>query len=235
MVSGMSAPTVGDVLPMHLATVVFPEGHPLRGQTGDVIGFAVRHQRGIILFDTGIGAGNELIDRHYQPVRRSLADALADHSHTLSDVSAVINSHLHFDHCGNNHLLPGVPIYAQADELDLARSPRYTVPDWIDFPGAEYRSIDGDTRIAAGIRIIATPGHTGGHQSLVLDHNDRPIVLAGQAIYSKAEYEHFVEHGTLTDDDPPPDPASYLVSANRIRELRPRRVHFSHDTAIWHG
>lgn len=231
----MGVPTADDVLPMHLATVVFPEGHPLRGQSGDVVGFAIRHRRGIVLFDTGIGSGSALIDRYYQPVRRSLADALAEHGHHLSDVTAVINSHLHFDHCGNNHLLPGVPIYAQSGELALARGPRYTVPGWIDFPGVEYHIIDGDTRVAAGIRVISTPGHTGGHQSLVLDGADRPIVLAGQAIYSKAEYEHILEHGTLTDDDPPPDPDGYLASANRILELRPQRVHFSHDSATWSG
>ena len=231
----MAGPRGDDVLPMHLATVVFPDDHPLRGQSGDVLGFAIRHRRGVVLFDTGIGAGNALVDRYYQPVRRSLTDALRDHGHQLSDVTAVINSHLHFDHCGNNHLLPGVPIYAQGVELELARGPRYTVSDWIDFPGAEYRSVDGDVRIAAGIRIIATPGHTGGHQSLVLDEADQPIVLAGQAVYSKAELEHIAEAATLAGEDPPPDPASYLASANRILELRPRRVHFSHDASIWNA
>lgn len=235
IVGGMSAPAADDVLPVHLATVVFPENHPLRGQKGDVMGCAIRHKHGIVLFDTGIGAGNAFIDLYYEPVRRSLADALAEHGHQLSDVTAVINSHLHFDHCGNNHLLPGIPIYAQTCELDLGRGPLYTVPEWIDFPGAEYRLVDGDARIAAGIRIIATPGHTSGHQSVVLDYGDRPIVLAGQAIYSKAECELIAEKGTLSDDDPPPDPDGYLASANRILELRPRRVHFSHDAAIWNG
>lgn len=231
----MTAPRAEDVLAMHLATVTFPESHPLAGQRGDILGFAVRHDGGLVLFETGIGAGSELIDRYYQPDRRSLDDALADHGHALGDVTAVVNSHLHFDHCGNNHLLPGVPIYAQVDELELARTPRYTVPEWIDFPDAEYRPIDGDTRVAPGIQVIATPGHTGGHQSLVLDGGDAPVVLAGQAIYAKAEYDHIAAHGTLLDDDPPPDPERYLASARRIIELRPRRVHFSHDTAVWHG
>lgn len=220
---------------MHLATIIFPESHPLAGQRGDVVGFAIRHDRGIILFDTGIGRGNPFIDQYYQPVRRALADALADHGHQLSDVTAVINSHLHFDHCGNNPLLPGVPIYAQVLELALARSPKYTVPDWIDFPGAEYQAVDGDARVAPGVRIIATPGHTGGHQSLVLDRTDRPVILAGQAIYSRAEYEDLAESGALADGDPPPDPGGYLASATRIIGLRPRRVHFSHDTSVWEG
>jgi glyoxylase-like metal-dependent hydrolase (beta-lactamase superfamily II) len=109
----------------------------------------------------------------------------------------------------------------------------YTVPEWIDFDGAEYRPIDGDETIAPGVRIVATPGHTGGHQSLVVETRDGTLVLAGQAIYSREECEHILEHGALTDDDPSPDPAQYLTSARLLLGMRPRRIHFSHDRAIW--
>ena len=226
-----------EVLPLHLSTVTFPDFHPLAGQTGDVLGFAVRHATGVALFDTGIGDGSSLIDRYYEPVRRSLADALAAHGHELADVTDVVNSHLHFDHCGNNPLLPGIPIFVQEVELAAARTePHYTVPDWVDFPGAEYRVLDGETMVRPGIRIITTPGHTRGHQSVVLDDgHDRPVVLAGQAIYTRAEYEHVAAHGTplpLGDDIPPPDPTS-VASAQRLIDLRPRRVHFSHDVDVW--
>jgi glyoxylase-like metal-dependent hydrolase (beta-lactamase superfamily II) len=146
-----------------------------------------------------------------------------------------VNSHLHFDHCGNNPLFPGVPIYTQAIELAAAREPWYTVPDWIDFAGAEYRTSDGEAKVADGIRIVATPGHTTGHQSLVLDGATGTVVLAGQAIYSRAEYETIVRTGAPPDDDPPPDPAPYLASAMSLIELRPRRVHFSHDREVWHA
>jgi len=33
------------------------------------------------------------------------------------DVACVINTHLHYDHCGGNRLFPGVPIHVQAREL----------------------------------------------------------------------------------------------------------------------
>lgn len=222
-----------DVLPLLLSTVVFPESHPLAGQTGEVLGFAVRHRHGVILFDTGVGAGNPLIERYYQPIHHRLESALARHQHQLGDVTAVVNSHLHFDHCGNNRLLPGVPIYAQERELEAAREPRYTVPEWIDFEGAEYRPIDGGLEVAAGIHIVATPGHTGGHQSLVIETGVGPIVLAGQAVYSRAEYDHIRLHGGIPDNDPPPDPTTYLASAMRIIDLAPLRVHFSHDRETW--
>jgi N-acyl homoserine lactone hydrolase len=162
-----------------------------------------------------------------------LERALARHEHRLADVIAVVNSHLHFDHCGNNPLLRGVPIYAQASELEAARAPRYTVPEWIDFEGAEYHPIDGGAQVAAGIRIVATPGHTVGHQSLVLDGVDGPVVLAGQAIYSRTEYDHIRENGALPEDDPPPDPTAYLASALSLIQLDPRRVHFSHGRDVW--
>ena len=225
--------SLDDVVPLHLATVTFPESHPLRGQVGDVFGFCVRHRQGVVLFDTGIGAGNGLVDRYYEVVHDSLEDALVRHEHRLGEVTSIVNSHLHFDHCGNNHLFPGVPIYAQAGELDAARQPFYTVPDWIDFPGAEYRVLEGDADLARGIRIVTTPGHTTGHQSLLLDTDAGLVVLAGQAIYSRAEYAHVALHGSLPGDDPPPDPEQYLASARQLIELAPRRVHFSHDREIW--
>ena len=100
----------------------------------------------------------------------------------------IVNSHLHFDHCGNNLRFPGVPICVQAAEHDAMRDPYYTVPEWVDFEGAEYAVIDGDAQVAKGVRVLSTPGHSPGHQSVVFDTADGAVVLAGRAIYSKAEY-----------------------------------------------
>jgi len=222
-----------DVVPLRLASLTFPDWHPLGGQTGDVFAFAVRHASGLLLFETGIGRGNAFLDDLYEIRHESIEQALAAHGHALADVRAVVNSHLHFDHCGNNSCFPGVPIYAQADEYRATREPHYTVPEWVDFADAEYAMIDGDAQIARGVRVLSTPGHSPGHQSLLLDTVEGPVVLAGQAIYSRAEYEHVGATGRLLDDDPPPDPAQYLASATRLIRLQPRRVHFSHDRAVW--
>lgn len=225
--------SVHEVLPLHLADVTFPDWHPLRGQTGEVLAFALRHPTGLILFETGIGSGNQFIDDTYQVSRRDIDLALAAHGHRLDDVRLIVNSHLHFDHCGNNRRFPGVPIYAQAAEYQAAREPYYTVPEWVDFEDAEYVVIDGDARVAAGVRVLSTPGHSPGHQSLVFDTADGLVALAGQAIYSKREYQHLQTARTVADDDPPSDPMRYLASATRLIELQPRRVHFSHDPSIW--
>ena len=224
-----------DVIPLHLADVTFPESHPLCGQAGEVFAFAVRHRSGLILFETGIGRGNRLLDSHYQVVHRSMEAELEVQGHRVADVRLVVNSHLHFDHCGNNMRFPGVPIFVQAVEYEVARQPNYTVPEWVDFEGAEYAVLNGDAQVARGVRVMSTPGHTPGHQSLVLDTRAGTVALAGQAIYSKAEYEHVRTTGTTIEEEPPPDPDQYLASATRLMGLQPRRVYFSYDRAAWNA
>jgi N-acyl homoserine lactone hydrolase len=225
--------TLEDVITLHLADVTFPDTHPLSGQTGEVFAFALRHETGLLLYETGIGRGNERLDGCYQVVHRSIEAELEAHGHCLDDVRLVVNSHLHFDHCGNNTRFPGVPIYVQTSEYEAARRPNYTVPEWVDFEGADYAIVDGDTQVADGVRVMSTPGHTRGHQSLVINTSSGTVALAGQAVYSIAEYEHIRMTGTAPEDDPQPDPAEYLKSAARIIELEPRRVYFSHNRAVW--
>ncbi|MFI5035741.1 MAG: N-acyl homoserine lactonase family protein [Acidimicrobiales bacterium] len=226
---------LADVIPLHLATVTFPDIHPHSGQTGEVFAFALRHHTGLLLYETGIGRGNESLDNFYQIVHRPIEAELKAHGHRVADVRLVVNSHLHFDHCGNNMRFPGVPIYVQASELEAARRPHYTIPEWVDFEGADYAIVGGDTHVASGVRVVSTPGHTPGHQSLVIDTPEGSVALAGQAIYSKAEYEHIRSAGVAPEDDPPPDPAGYLASATRLIGLEPRRVYFSHDRAVWNA
>ena len=83
------------------------------------------------------------------------------------------------------------------------------------------------------MRVLSTPGHSPGHQSVVFDTADGGFLLAGQAIYSNAEYEQLRATDTISEDDRPPDLEQYLASAARLMQLQPRRVHFSHDTTVW--
>src|SRR5436190_16022836 len=174
-----------DVVPLHLADVTFPDWHPFRGQVGEVFAFALHHESGLILYETGVGLGNSFIDEVYQVVQHPLEAELEAHGLGTADVRLIVNSHLHFDHCGNNPLFAGVPIYVQAPEYEATRQRHYTVPEWIDFEGAEYAVLDGDSQVARGVRVVSTPGHSTGHQSLVLETRNGTIALAGQAVYSK--------------------------------------------------
>jgi N-acyl homoserine lactone hydrolase len=212
------------VLPLHLADVTYPEWHPRTG-VGPVFAFAVRTTAGVVLFDTGIGPAQELIDRLYAPTRYSLTDALASHGIATGDVVAIANSHLHFDHCGGNALFPGVPAYVQSHEYTAALEPRYTVPAWIAFEGANFQMLGGGAEITPGVRVIATAGHTRGHQSLLVESDDGPIVIAGQAVETADEFRAALER--------PEDHAEVADNVRKLLDLAPRRVYFSHDDAYW--
>ena len=175
------------VVALHLADVFFPPGHPQEGEWGPVRAFLITTPSGAMVFDTGVGATDQEIDRWFRPRRTTLRNALAAHGVDISDVRAVANSHLHFDHCGENARFPGVPIYVQREEYRTAHQPDYTVLRWVNAPRLTYELLEGDAEPIPGVRIIATPGHTPGHQSAVVDTPGGTLVIAGQAVYTRSE------------------------------------------------
>src|SRR5207237_2402618 len=161
--------------------VTHPHSPPLAGQDGPVLAFAIRHPDGIVLVDTGIGEGNEWIETNYRPRSRAVRDALAGAKLDPDGVRAIVNSHLHFDHCGQNRAFPGVPIHVQQAELDLALNAGHTIVEWVDFPDARYEAVEGDREIVEGVSVLATPGHTPGHQSVTVRVGDGLVLIVGQA------------------------------------------------------
>ena len=135
------------------------------------------------------------------------------------------------DHAGQNGAFPGVPIYVQPAEWEIAHTTDHTILDWIDFPGADYRKVAGDHDIAAGVRIVATPGHTPGHQSLLVETADGLTVLAGQACYTSGEWTG--DPDAIDGRSTAPDQAAYDASMERLRGLGPRTILFGHDRQAW--
>src|SRR3954469_8563478 len=173
--------TPDDVVPIHLADVTYPPEHPLAGETGPVLVFAIRHPEGLILVDTGVGEGNGWIDENYRPRSRDIREALTAASLDPANVRAIVNTHLHFDHCGQNRAFPGIPTHVQQTELDLALREGHTIVEWVDFPEAHYEPVEGDREIVEGVSVLATPGHTPGHQSVTVRAGDGLVLIVGQA------------------------------------------------------
>jgi len=216
------------IRPIELGSLQLPDWHP-RAEDGEAItrAFVIEHPDGVILVDTGVGQGNKIIEEMYQPTIRSIVDVLHESGIDERDVVAIVNTHLHFDHCGQNSAFPTVPVWVQAADHALVDQPGFTVPDWAHVPEPRLRLIDGDADLVVGVRIIATPGHTPGHQSVVVDAGGSTTVVAGQCCYTCAEFEsgvlaaadmhaeHWIDRGR--------------VSLDRLRALSPDVVHFSHD------
>lgn len=221
----------GDVARLDLGYFDAPESHYLAGQKIVVVGYLIRHPEALVLVDTGIGRGNAEAEAMYRPVRRPLPDALAGAGVSVEDVARVINCHLHFDHSGENHLFPKRPIFAQRTEYADAHTEDYTMPVVYDFPGAEFELLDGEAEVMPGIRIVPTPGHTPGHQSVVVETKQGRIVIAGQAFNLASDFaaRRFAWELAGSGADAPP----YPDWVARLGELDPWRVVFAHDLAVW--
>jgi len=104
--------------------------------------------------------------------------ALSEQAFDLAGVDVVVNTHLHFDHCGGNHLFPGRPFYVQRQELEDARTEDdYTIREWVDAPGVRYEPVDGELELLPGLRLVPAPGHTRGLQVVVVETGGRPVVV----------------------------------------------------------
>ena len=194
-----------------------PDWHPLPNTELPVYGFLVIHDDGPLLIDTGVGSGDAFIDEQYQPRNANLDELLKAEGVALGDIVAVANSHLRFDHSGHNARFEATPIYVQRAEFEASREPRYTVPEWVAHDTLDYRQLDGDLDLAEGVRLISTPGHTPGHQSVLVE-TERGL----EAIVAQAA-EDFEDYQARVATDPP---------LTRIASFEPRWLHFGHGDPV---
>ena len=226
---------MSDVRRLLLGTFVRPAQETGTGspRVEAVYGYLVRHGRGLILPDTGLGRGDDETEDWYRPRRTPLPDALASVGVGLQDIDVVVNCHLHFDHCGGNPLLAGTSIVTQRRELVAARRGEYTMEHLVDFPGSTYELLDGEAQIRPGVHVIPTPGHVDGHQSMVVVCDDGSVVLAGQSHDSASAWSAdalAAAAGALGHDAPLPVAPAWM---ERLLAFDPRRVVFAHDAAVW--
>ncbi len=187
-----------DVQPLHLADV------QAFGRTTPVYAWLVD---GRVLVDTAMVDSTPDLDEEWGVELLPWPE--------LAGIEAVVNTHLHFDHCGGNRRFAGVPTYVQRAELAAVSEPDYLV-EWALFDGADYRELDGDADLFDGISVLFTPGHSPGHQSVVVRTGEGPVVLGGDVTYSMGE---LIRGGKANFD--------------RIHALRPRRVYLAHSHRPW--
>jgi N-acyl homoserine lactone hydrolase len=208
-----------------------PEWHPQHAtfEPFPVHAWLIRHPDGAILVDTGVGSGNEVIDKWYHPHTTPLHDALGGAGVAPSDIAAVVVSHLHFDRCSQQGAL-AVPVYVQATEFEAAQTPGYTVREWASIPDDRLRLIHGDQGIAERVHLVSTPGHTPGHQSLLIEAGDDRVVIAAQCAYRAEESRSGQPSTSNLYDESLLDVAQ--DSLDRTRALAPCTTHLSHDHEI---
>jgi N-acyl homoserine lactone hydrolase len=175
--------------------------------------YVVKHPDGVVLFDSG--AHPQLAT---DPVARMGAAAeefvvklddddaiepvLARIRMKPRDIDLVIQSHLHFDHADGLYAFPDTPVMVQRTELEFAQD-----------PPAEQRD-------------IATPGHTKGHQSLLVELDSQVVFLLADAAYLLPKMRERRPPGVLWDRD------AILASWDKVEVIECERDAFliaTHD------
>ncbi len=182
----------------------------------------IRCPEGLILFDTGLHPVHvDRPDATFGPasgleVTMRAEDAIVPRLAGLGvrpeDITIVVNSHLHFDHAGNNRAFLKAAFVVQAKQLTHAKGRANFPGIYWDDPSLSYLPTDGPAQIAKGVAVVPTPGHAPGHQSLVVDlPRTGRVVLCGDAAYTRENLER--------DEIPAPDPAAARASLAVIRDL----------------
>lgn len=184
-----------------------------------------------ILIDTGMGPLPEKHARFHKVIRRP-GEGIEEQLRALGlrpdDIDVVINTHLHFDHCGNNALFKNAKFYVQADELRYAYAPdRFMknayVRSFFDLE-LDYVLIRGRYRLTEHVVLLPTPGHTPGHQSVLIELPDgRRVVYCGDAATLRECIERRNIPGVLWRAD------EALRSIDKLRSIRNAIYVYAHD------
>ena len=166
--------------------------------------YLIKHAKGYMRWDSGFsdtlaenpdgmqGARGMVMKR-----KQTLAAQLAQIGVAPSDVKYLAFSHTHPDHVGNANLFTAATLYIQQAEYDAAFGPE---PAKFGFVPANYDKLraspmvkltgDHDIFGDGSVTIVSTPGHTPGHQSLLVRlPTTGAVVLSGDFVHFRANFE----------------------------------------------
>jgi N-acyl homoserine lactone hydrolase len=146
-----------------------------------------------------------------------------------ADIDLLVITHGHIDHVSGIGDFPGVPIVIGAAERALPRPSYWGEVQPMDWPEAEYVTLEADRQVCPGLRLLLVPGHTPGHlAALVHLPVTGAVLLTGDAVSRPGE----IAEGFAGADDP----AAARASAARLMALAAAEravVIWGHDPAQW--
>jgi glyoxylase-like metal-dependent hydrolase (beta-lactamase superfamily II) len=160
--------------------------------------YLLKHSQGWMLWDTGLADAIAAMPEGQKPTDpkathwfrpQTLASQLDALGVKPADIKFVAVSHTHPDHIGNVEMFPQAMLYVQKAEYDWPganNTPRFK-------PEHPVTKLDGDKDIFGdgSVTILATPGHTPGHQSLLVKlPKTGALVLSGDAVHFKSNWDN---------------------------------------------
>lgn len=161
--------------------------------------FAVRRGDGpVTLVDAGFGPAGALAS-DWTPVPGHLPEELAAAGIAPGDVEAIVLTHLHDDHMGwappADSPFTAARVIAQRADVDHYTKNRDKAGQY-DRLIAPLRDegrlqvVEGDVRLGPGLRIRSTPGHTPGHQSVLVEDGDDRLLITGDLVVHTIQILH---------------------------------------------
>ncbi len=152
------------------------------------------------------------------------------------EIDIVINTHLHVDHCGCNYKFTNAEFYVQKKEWNAAFNPLKPAEPFYDYPAFDKTAInyfqwnflDGDAEILPGCRVITTPGHTEGHQSVLFNTAEGVLCVSGDICNVAENVNENLEPNIVVDV------AATYESLKRVRQFA-TWILPGHDAAIQSG
>lgn len=186
----------------------------------------IDHPEAKILFDLGTHPeANSIYSKdvanlfpYYYEENQRFENQLALAGVKPKDISAIVLSHLHFDHCGNLYLFDHADIYLHPSELEA--NPNISIK--------KSHLVKQDFAILPGVEVITLPGHSGGLLGIVVHLEDEgTLIFPSDAIYTSTNYGPPVKASSIVYDS-----LSYYKSIEKVRGLEKKykaKVMFAHD------
>lgn len=160
--------------------------------------YLIKHAKGWLLWDTGIADAVAAMPNGLAPADpkavtwrrpKTLAAQLEQLGVKPDDITAMAVSHTHPDHIGNVELFPQATLYVQKAEYDWPganNEPRFKPSHPVELLAGD-KDVFGD----GSVTILSTPGHTPGHQSLLVKlPKTGAVVLSGDAVHFKDNWDN---------------------------------------------
>lgn len=140
------------------------------------------------------------------------------------DVDIIIHTHLHNDHCENDRKCRNAEIYIQKAEYEAVNNPHPMegrfFPELLE--GCNVVTVEGDQEIVDGIKVLFTPGHTPGTQSVLINTAKGEAIIVGWCCNEK----------NFSGDTPTPIPPGVHVSNTGIIDSYESALNIKEDADI---
>lgn len=200
--------------------------------------FLIQHPKGWLMWDAGLS--DDLVNQKegveawifHLSMKKTVMAQFEEIGIHPSDVDYFAFSHIHNDHTGNASYFKSAKLVIQEKEYDIAFNPDkkpFNYDDYKELQNSEVIKLNGDYDLFGDgtVQFIATPGHTAGHQSLLLNlENTGAVIISGDIAYYEDNYQ---KKGIPSFNTNKEDSLSSIEKIKQLVESENAQLWIQHD------